>query len=133
MNMTNLNIKGVPLPSDEATTPTITFSTSSDTALATATARNICFNDCKELLVRGGKISHWRVNGTASGSVEIDPPEGTPYEIHLTPGAAIQSKYLPDGMVVIFAPSQVIAVLSLDDSQELTVVYQDSSTTKALS
>ena len=116
---------------DSFTPTTITFTTSQDTALATCPAKNVCYTDCKELLARGGRISHWRVNGTDSGSVEIDPPAGMPYEIHLAPGAMIQSKYLPDGMVVMFAPSQVIKVLSIDGSKELKAVYYDPSTIKS--
>jgi len=107
----------------------IIFFTNSDTTLGTAIAKNVYYTNCKELLVRGGRISHWRVNGTTTGSVEIDAPAGTAgYEICLVPGANIQTRPIPDGVAVMFHPSDLVKVVSLDEPHELIPVYQSAST-----
>jgi hypothetical protein len=104
---------------------TIVFTTSS-TTLGTATAKDIFYNDCTELSGRAGRgsIHQWRVLPTSTaGSVEIH--QGTAgYEMVLAPGAVIQSRKIPDGVAVMFRPSDVVTVVSLGDApQELVPVY----------
>jgi hypothetical protein len=109
------------------------FFTTSSTSLATATAKDIFYNECTELSARAGRksIQQWRVNHTATaGSVEID--EGTAaYEVFLKPNAVIQSHRIPEGVAVVFRPNDVIKVVSLDEDhspQELKVLYQHTGT-----
>lgn len=104
---------------------TIAFTTSS-TALATCTARDIFYTECTELSGRAGRgsIHQWRVLPTATaGSVEIHL--GTAgYEMFLAPGAVIRSHQISDGVAVMFRPSDVVTVVSLDDApQKLVPVY----------
>jgi hypothetical protein len=103
----------------------IVFTTSAGTA--TATARNVSYSNCKELLTRGGRIAHWRVSGTTTGSVEIDDC-GVGYEIVLVPGATIQAHHLPDGVAVVFRPSDVVRVVAVDEPHDLVPVYLPAST-----
>jgi hypothetical protein len=105
----------------------IVFSTSSDTKLGTSIAKSVAYNGCKELRSPGGRISHWRVSGTTTGSVEID--QGTTgCEIFLVPGANIQTRQIPDGVEVMFSPSDLVRVVSLDEPHDLVPVYEPAST-----
>jgi hypothetical protein len=104
----------------------IVFTTSSDTKLGTSIAKGVAYNGCKELRSPGGRISHWRVSGTTTGSVEIDD-DGAGCEIFLVPGANIQTRHTLDGVEVMFSPKDVTRVVSLDDPHDLVPVYQNST------